>query len=1769
MYIGSVKTNIGHLEAAAGVAGLIKTLLMMKYETIVPSLWYQQENENPKLQLDSRGFIVPTECINWPLDAAMTRIACVNSFGFGGTNAHAIVEQYIQTTTATIKTEHEERLIDDYIICISATDFTGLKESVRDVQTSMEQRDYNLGALSYTSTCRRDHKFIRKVVRGRTREEIIAACSGYLTTASTPEYSYDEKNVVFVFCGVGTAWNGMCTSLMKFGTFRKAVEDIDKHLKPLSGWTMTEAFLEPSDILSDPCLTHIAIFACQVGLSALWKQFGIEPNFVIGQSVGEVAASYIGGHLDLHEAVTVIFYRSTFLSRCKTGGMAVIRGLDTDLVAENCESIGSVYIAVYNSPTSCTISGDRESIKELKESLVSQHGEGFTMTELNVECAYHTKYVEQAADDLETTLEFTNEREGTVPMISTVSGKKESSEVFTSASYWARNVRNSVLYSDAVRVTGDDSKSTVFLEIGPSPTLQAHIRDILPEAKKYSIFPSMKKQKDIETLIKTINSLYEIGLDINWEALIPHNDEITDIPRYCMNKYKMLYESPSSIMRSQGVVSTGSQHMYVQQLPNKDGESHFRVDIDTSSTRFVFEHDVNGQTIIPGAMYADIGFEIATRVMGCQANECTVSLEFLRPVKLEGNSQTRLHVSTIGQLRGTLFHVKVKKITMCKGFVKLKEEAEKNVKFNVDSLALSITKADCIHRNIHEMYGVLQSLGFSHGPSFRLMNKCITNGTESLTEISVPADILKETNSVTIHPCILDAMMQSTINVTNEELFDRLKKEKLTFLPVALGELSVLNKPEERMYIYTKRINTTILETVFQIHYNACLLNRDGVVIADLHNYTTYSKRNESHAPCELRYKLEWHPHPIKSCQTEEKTKPNILILVNDTEQEILEDVESQPFIAVHKYVTTTNVEDVTKECLETAIGKFNSVQNVDSVVLTIQEQKINDVDSNTAEKLSDTVVTNCLLFLELERRMYEKNMKCPLYVVTQNAQDDPLYTNLLGGELWGLIRSLHIEGSHCPITLIDVQPSLKEAQNELFQLVENTYKDLDGIKPELLIRNGIVLGAQFSKDPKRTIIPELRLEHRQKQKNESSHKVFSTDSQCLRRPFLHVADADPHPRPTLWKNYAHLSVKSVNMHSSEMFPNTLDALLKDQGVCDRSHEARYQLYGIEYIGSTTNSKATAAHEVNVGFEDDYICIFPAEMRTELMVPKDCMVKLSELGDDYTPGLLFYSLLFWRIADKVKKRSSVLICCERPTERMLLIEILKYRKSARIVEADLIKSSAGQRIDVMVSLEKFDPCSSFHRQCNLVICQHDNLPDAARFNLSTSGKTKLDTFDIESMLSRKSVSTCLHNVAKWLRAYLQDLKTRDVPNEMSALHGCHKVNLIEDGQLSFPVRKPVTELFSKSKTYVVTGGLTGLGWEITKIIAEMGAGVIVLMSRRSPTEDQMKDIAAIENSSNCTILHTQVDVTDLRSVLSAFELIQSKYKQPVNGIFHCAGVLIAELITNIGKHTLDTVLGPKVKGIMNMHIASKDMDLDYFLVSSSINSIMGSLGQASYGAANSFVDSFMKWRRNHGFAGQSINWGALEIGMGKEFAKSLTDSGSTLLSVLEVRGCLVEALMRNSTSIIYTDAVWDDVAKEYSKSNMARPKLIFDIQFEQAISFVADTSAATMTFDLEVLKVADRHTRIQAINKVVRFVASKVVGGDMNTLKGSATLSELGFDSMSSVTFVSIVHDITGYRLGVSFMSDTSHTIDDLVIALYDGLFNALAIPNTSKVAPT
>ncbi|WP_437606620.1 SDR family NAD(P)-dependent oxidoreductase [Sorangium sp. So ce834] len=534
-WLGSVKTNIGHLEAAAGVAGFIKVVLALRHETIPKHLHFQ--TLNPRISLEGTPFAVPVEPLPWPSGGA-PRIAGVSAFGISGTNAHVLLQE--PPPPAPTSPEGRASVVLLPLSAKSPAALSALAEAYRRLLVEDPAgAAVDLADIAYTASVRRSHHEHRLAVAGGSRQELAELLTAYgrgeeaAGVARGDARASARPRVVFVFPGQGSQWPGMARQLLaEEPSFREALAACDAAIAREAGWSLIEELHagDERSRLAEIDVVQPALFAIGVALSALFRAWGVEPDAVVGHSMGEVAAAHVAGALTLDDAARVICRRSKLLRRISGAGAMALVELPMEqarqLVAGHA---GRVSVAVSNSERSTVLSGEPLALDEILAELARR---GVFCRRVKVDVASHSPQVDPLLDELRAALDGLAPAPARVPMRSTVSGEICRGEEL-GPEYWARNLRDPVLFSGAVQRLADGGP-TLFLEMSPHPILAPAIEEGLrAKAPGGAALPAMRRERDERrSLLEALGALYAHGYPVDWKRQHPSGGRCVSLPAY-------------------------------------------------------------------------------------------------------------------------------------------------------------------------------------------------------------------------------------------------------------------------------------------------------------------------------------------------------------------------------------------------------------------------------------------------------------------------------------------------------------------------------------------------------------------------------------------------------------------------------------------------------------------------------------------------------------------------------------------------------------------------------------------------------------------------------------------------------------------------------------------------------------------------------------------------------------------------------------------------------------------------------------------------------------------------------------------------------------------------------------------------------------------------------------------------------------------------------------------------------------------------------------
>jgi len=610
--IGSVKTNIGHLEAAAGVAGLIKVALCLKHRQIPPHL--NLEQPSPAIPFEALCLRVPTTLESWPVATGIAR-AAVNSFGFGGTNAHVILEEAPPITLPAQNVRADGQI---YLLSLSARSPEALQAVAQSYHNFFTEHASDPADLCSAAATRCSHHEYRLSLVGQSTEELMSGIAVFqrgeadVNVAEGRASSRQRPKLAFVCSGMGPQWWAMARTLFKQEpVFRNAIERCDTALLPYTGWSLIAELLadEAASRMTETSVAQPANFALQIALVELWHSWGIEPDALIGHSAGEVAAAYLAGALTWDDALCVIFHRSR-LQQLTTGqGRMLAVGQPYEAMQRILQGYEDrISVAAINSPNAVTLVGDADSLHDIARLMEEQ---GIFCRYLQGRVPYHSYYMNILHEELLDVLKDVVPLVPLQPLYSTVTGTLVE-HALHDADYWWRNVREPVFFASAAEQLIQDGY-TVFVEVSPHPVLAGSLAECLAQHKRSgTILPSLhRKDHDQLVMLRSLGSLYTLGYKINWEALYPGHHPFIQLPSYPWQRQRYWSESEASKCERLGLV----EHPLLGHRVNAPYPS-WMLRLNKQCLPYLSDHQIMGAVILPGAAYVEMALAAAHTVFG-------------------------------------------------------------------------------------------------------------------------------------------------------------------------------------------------------------------------------------------------------------------------------------------------------------------------------------------------------------------------------------------------------------------------------------------------------------------------------------------------------------------------------------------------------------------------------------------------------------------------------------------------------------------------------------------------------------------------------------------------------------------------------------------------------------------------------------------------------------------------------------------------------------------------------------------------------------------------------------------------------------------------------------------------------------------------------------------------------------------------------------------------------------------------------------------------
>ena len=799
-FIGSVKTNIGHTEGAAGIAGLIKATLALHHGAIPASLHFV--DPNPHVPWAELPFTVPTATSEWPA-ADGPRTAAVNSFGIAGTNAHVVLEQAPAPAFAVEAMEPTQALL-----VLSAKSPEALRAlAERQAQHLGAADAHSLQDLCWSAATRRTPLEYRAAFVGADVGSLKAQLERYAAGEAAPAEGVADPavkpRVVFVFPGQGAQWTGMARELMACEpVFLAALARCDEAANAWLDVSIVEQLaLEPGDAryqLDRIDVIQPTLTALSIAYAALWRSLGVEPDAVVGHSMGEVAAAHVAGVLDIEQAMRIICRRSALMRRTSgQGAMALVELSMADAQTRIAGHESQVAVAVSNSPRSSVISGDPAVVQALVAALEQ---EGVFCRLVKVDVASHSPQMESLSKELAAELSDMEPKAAGVALYSTVLGRRAQGDEL-GAGYWASNLRQPVRFAATVEQLLADGL-TVFIELGPHPVLLPSIQQTAQAAGRESTTIACARREEPEqaAMLAAVGALHCAGRVIDWRRVLPQGGRHVTLPAYPWQRERHWADAANMVPAGgQGpgrpvksmhpVLGTGYE------LAGAPAGAVWGVSLQPARVPAWFEHGLHGSTVLPASAYLEMALAVARTLSGSEAFAVR-ELHLARALYLQQEEGSALQLQATASADGSTqveFQSPADVGWILHAHAALASGPQPSA-VAVDTAAVARLRALPAMAG-PDFYAQLDAVGARFGPSLRAVAQVWLEPAQALAQVQAPADPPRG-ERYCVPPAVLDACFQVMV---------ALAPGGDLWLPAELGSAHSLRTISGESWIHARR----------------------------------------------------------------------------------------------------------------------------------------------------------------------------------------------------------------------------------------------------------------------------------------------------------------------------------------------------------------------------------------------------------------------------------------------------------------------------------------------------------------------------------------------------------------------------------------------------------------------------------------------------------------------------------------------------------------------------------------------------------------------------------------------------------------------------------------------------------------------------------------------------------------------------------------------------------------------------------------------------
>ncbi|MGF1539547.1 MAG: SDR family NAD(P)-dependent oxidoreductase [Pleurocapsa sp.] len=1586
--IGSVKTNIGHLESASGIAGLIKVILALQQQTIPPHLHLQQLN--PQITIPDT-VIIPRQPLSWQTSAS--RLAGISSFGFSGTNAHVIVEEFVQDRDRTYPTEDRPQ----HLLTLSAKTEKALEAAIEQYTEFIGNHpQISLADLCFTANTGREHFEHRLAVVAETpaslQQQLISRqfITKFLESQTLPK-------VAFLFTGQGSQYKGMGDRLYQTQPiFRETIDRCAAIVAPYLDKSLLELLYGSStNLLDETIYTQPALFALEYSLAQLWLSWGIIPDVVMGHSVGEYVAACLAGVFSLEDGLKLICQRAKLMQSLPHNGMMVAIFASVDFISKAIAPYRqSVSIAAVNGSHHTVISGLTESVESILQQLESQNVD---FRRLNVSHAFHSPLVTSILDSFRATASQIEYHLPQIPIISNLNGKFVEEEI-TSIDYWCRHIVEPVQFARGI-ATLEDKQTDIFLEIGANPILINLGRRCCDRGLWLS---SLKQTtEDWSVLLTSLSELYLQGVEINWQEF-DRNYQRTkiELPTYPFQRKRYWINSSLTTTRP-------SQQLWLSLLATGNLQS----DLGLTELNLIEVNEQQEQLNCLCLNYLHRAFENlgislpeATQFSAKQLIErfnfqsnyrqlLTRILDLIKSRELSPKNLTpslKLECSKFSPLRQLLERCGENLVAILQGKENPREILFPNGSFdNIIAINRELPLAkyhNAIATKLLEKFlasipknqkiNILE-IGAGTGGTTQALLPLLssTNASYTFTDVS-PLFLQKAqqefSQSDFIDYQILDIeqdLIQQGYQLASYDLIIAANVVHATKnISKTLNNLNSLLAPLGQLWLLELTQNSLCFELSF------------GLVLQELEDLN-----------------LRYHTPFLSSSQWQNLLQSQGFITTASFPK--IEEIEQHLIIAQTKDTTSELFRNQGRSPQHSLLGdRLNSP----ATEIIFQSQiSLESLPFLRDHRVHDLIVLPGTAYLEMAATAANKVFQGELYAIANVSIQEALIFPT--DEVYQLQLILSPSSSQTYHWKIYSQNLKCPADWKLHAtgIISKTTSQPINNKIEL---------TEIQSRCTETISPTQCYEEYQ-QRNINYGDSFQAIAELWRR------DGEALAIVALPSNL----VAEVN--SYQIHPVLLDACLQvipfALPSASRNQQASYMPIAYEEVRLYCNCLSKVWSQgilrpLKDREEETFIGdfqLFNPEGQLVAEIKGMCLKRARSQslntivsGDRPKESNWLYQIQ-WQLQTKTVTPSSpksgywIILSDRTGVGDSLAEKLKKLGHSVEIIYADHpISESPHLPISSsclgIVYLWSLDNCLSVEKNTGslIQIVQQviANQIEVPLWLIAQNSQPVLETDPQETALE----TSCLWGLGKVIAlehpqlwggsldldgtatiedsadSILQEILAPEEETQLAFRQGKRYVPRLIESQL--PTTSQQFSLHSNG-TYLITGGLGNLGLKVAQWLSDRGARHLVLVGRSKLEELPSSTIETIKQLEHQGIKLEifSADVSDRNSLEAIIKTLPS-----LRGIIHAAGIGSLDLIAEMSPSSLAAVLKPKVHGAWILHQLTQSKDLDFFVLFSSAAAVWGAKELGHYAAANHYLDTLALYRHRLGLPALSINWGS-------------------------------------------------------------------------------------------------------------------------------------------------------------------------------------------------